>query len=125
MRIFLLILRIVLAVIFVQTLLFKFGGHPDSIYIFSKIGVEPYGRIGLGVLELITAILLLFPRTVWIGSVLALGIVGGAIIMHLTILGIEIRDDGGKLFFIAIFSFILSLLVLYFYRKQIPFFSKK
>jgi len=89
------------------------------------VGLEPYGRIGLGIIELITAILLLFPRTVWIGAVLSLGIIGGAIFMHLTKLGIEVKNDGGKLFYIAIFSFMLSLVILYFYKKQIPIFNTK
>ena len=55
------VLRIAVAVIFIQTLYFKFTAHPDSVYIFSKLGVEPYGRIGLGIAELIAAVLILWP----------------------------------------------------------------
>ncbi|MEO1452065.1 MAG: DoxX family protein [Bacteroidota bacterium] len=91
----LILLRLVVAVILVQTLFFKFTAHPDSVYIFSTIGLEPFGRIGIGVLELIASILLLVPRTVWAGSVLSLGLMGGAIMMHLTQLGIEVQGDGG------------------------------
>src|SRR6056300_154335 len=93
-----LILRIVVAVILIQTLRFKFSAHPDSVYIFTKVGLEPYGRIGIGIAELITSILLLIPKTVWIGTILTIGIIGGAIIMHLTQIGIEVNNDGGILF---------------------------
>jgi len=115
-----LLLRIVIAIILLQTLRFKFSAHPDSVYIFTKTGMEPYGRIATGILELIAAILILLPRTVWIGALMTLGIIGGAIIMHLTLLGIEVNNDGGTLFVMALVIFILSAIVLWLYKKQIP-----
>lgn len=118
-----LILRITVAIILIQTLRFKFSAHPDSVYIFEKIGLEPYGRIGIGVLELISGMLLLIPKTVWIGATLTLGIIGGAIIMHLTQLGIEVKHDGGLLFATAILTFILSAIILYVYKKDMPYFK--
>lgn len=114
-------LRVIVAIILIQTLRFKFTGHEDSIYIFSKVGLEPYGRIGIGILELIAGILLLIPKTVWTGAILTLGIIGGAIIMHLTQLGIEVKADGGVLFITAVVTFILSAIILFFYKKDIPF----
>ncbi len=117
-----LLLRIVVAIILIQTLRFKFTAHPDSVYIFSKVGLEPYGRIGTGITELIAGILLLIPKTIWIGAMLTLGIIGGAIMMHLTKLGIEINNDGGVLFITAVITFILSALILWIERKQIKFF---
>lgn len=117
-------LRIIIAVILIQTLRFKFTAHPDSVYIFEKVGLEPLGRIGIGVLELIAGILLLIPKTVWIGATLTLGVIGGAIIMHLTKLGIEINNDSGVLFATAILTFVLSAIVLYLYKKDIPFINK-
>jgi uncharacterized membrane protein YphA (DoxX/SURF4 family) len=120
-----LILRIVIAVILIQTLRFKFTAHEDSIYIFETIGLEPYGRIGIGILELIASILLLIPKTVWAGALLTLGLIGGAIMMHLTQLGIVVKNDGGLLFITAIATFILSAIVLYMYRKEIPMCGKK
>ena len=117
-------LRIVVAVILLQTLRFKFTAHPDSVYIFTQVGMEPIGRIGIGIMELISAILILIPRTVWIGAGLTAGIIGGAIMMHLTILGIEVNGDGGQLFYMAILTFVLSLVVLWFYRKEIPILNK-
>lgn len=118
-------LRLIIAIILIQTLRFKFTAHPDSVYIFTKVGLEPYGRIGIGIVELIAGILLLIPKTVWAGAILAIGVLGGAIMMHLTLLGIEINNDKGVLFFTALVTFILSLTLLYLYRKDIPFIGKK
>ncbi|WP_299224324.1 DoxX family protein [uncultured Psychroserpens sp.] len=120
-----LILRIAVAIILIQTLRFKFSAHPDSVYIFTKVGLEPYGRIGIGIAELIAGILLLIPRTVWLGAVLTLGIIGGAIMMHLTQLGIEVNNDGGVLFTTAIITFVLSGIILYIYRRDLPLIGKK
>lgn len=120
-----LILRVIVAVILIQTLRFKFTAHPDSVYIFETVGLEPYGRIVIGVLEAIAGILLLIPKTVWAGATLTLGVIGGAIFMHLTKLGIEINNDGGILFATAILTFILALYILFQYKKDIPFIIKR
>lgn len=120
-----LVLRIAVAIILIQTLRFKFTAHPDSVYIFETVGLEPVGRIGIGVLELIAGILLLIPKTVWAGATLTLGLMGGAIMMHLTQLGIEVRGDGGVLFYTAIVTFILSAIILYNQKNNIPLIGKK
>lgn len=117
-----LLLRIIVAIILIQTLRFKFTAHPDSVYIFTKVGLEPYGRIGTGIIELIAGVLLLIPKTIWIGAMLTLGIIGGAIMMHLTKLGIEINNDGGVLFITAVATFVLSAVILWMNRKDIKFF---
>ncbi|MDY8138599.1 DoxX family membrane protein [Aquimarina sp. 2201CG5-10] len=117
-----LLLRIIVAIILIQTLRFKFTAHPDSVYIFTKVGLEPYGRIGTGVVELLAGILLLIPKTIWIGAALTLGIIGGAILMHVTKLGIEINNDGGVLFITAVITFVLSAVILWINRKQVKFF---
>ncbi len=120
-----LVLRITVAIIFLQTLYFKFTAHPDSVYIFKALGAEPYGRIGLGVLELITSILILVPRTKLIGILLSLGIISGAIFSHLLVLGFNVKGDGGNLFFLAIVVFVASLLLLYIHRNEFqPQFKK-
>ncbi len=118
-------LRLIVAIILIQTLRFKFTAHPDSVYIFETVGLEPVGRIGIGVLELIAGILLLIPKTVWAGATLTLGLIGGAIFMHLTMLGIEVRDDNGVLFITAVVTFILSAIILYIYKKEIPIIGKR
>lgn len=119
-----LILRIIIALILIQTLRFKFLAHPDSVFIFQTVGLEPYGRIGIGILELIAGILLLIRKTVWVGAILTLGIIGGAIIMHLTKIGIVVNNDQGLLFATACATFLLSSIILNTYKKDVPFLRK-
>ena len=115
--------RIVVAVILFQTLFFKFTGAEESKYIFSTLmgpELEAYGRIGSGVVELIAVILLLIPATAWVGALLALGTISGAIFSHLTKLGLVVKDDGGLLFGLACTVFVLSGLVLVAHRRELP-----
>ena len=116
-----LVLRIIVAVILLQTLRFKFLLHPDSIYIFTQVGMEPWGRIGIGVLELIASILLFLSKKIWLGAGLSAGLTAGAVTMHLTMIGIEVKGDGGTLFYTAIATLILSLMILWVKKKDIPF----
>ena len=116
-----LVLRIIVAGILIQTLRFKFTGHPDSVYLFTQLGVEPYGRIATGIIELITGVLLLIPKTAWAGALVALGVMTGAIISHLTVLGIDFKGDGGTLFYTGIATWVVSAIIAYIYRKDIPF----
>lgn len=116
------LLRLVAAIILLQTLFFKFTASPESVYIFTKVGMEPWGRIGSGVAELIAAILILIPRTTWLGALLAIGIMSGAIFFHLTTLGIEVQGDGGLLFLYALIVFICCaiLLITIYTSNQLP-----
>jgi hypothetical protein len=114
-------LRLTSAAILLQTLFFKFTGSAESVYIFTRVGAEPWGRLGSGVVELIAAILLLVPSTTALGALLALGLMAGAIASHLTVLGVEVMGDGGLLFGLAIIVFLASLVVLSLHRSQIPF----
>jgi putative oxidoreductase len=114
------IAQIAVAVILLQTLFFKFTGAEESVYIFSTIHAEPWGRIGSGVIELVAALLLLIPALAPFGAVLALGSMAGAILTHLTVLGIEVKGDGGLLFALAITAFVGSAVVLLVRRAQLP-----
>lgn len=116
--------RIVAAVIMVQTLYFKFTAAPESVYIFTTVGMEPWGRIGVGVLELVASVLILIPATAWLGAGLALGLMAGAIGMHLTMLGIEVQGDHGQLFAYALIVAICSVLVLWYNTERIMEFVK-
>ncbi len=113
------ILRLVAAVIMLQTLFFKFTAAPESVYIFSTLGMEPWGRIGIGILELIAAILILYPRTTGFGAVLATGLMAGALLSHLTKLGIVVQDDGGLLFMYALLVFVSSAVLAWVYKAQV------
>jgi uncharacterized membrane protein YphA (DoxX/SURF4 family) len=119
------ILRLIPAIILLQTLYFKFSGAPESVYIFETLGLEPVGRIGSGIAELIASILLLIPKTAWAGAGLSLGVISGAIVSHLTQLGIEVQGDGGFLFILAVIVFVFSAIVLWMNRKEIPVIGKR
>jgi len=112
-------LRVLAALIMLQTLFFKFTGAEESVYIFSQLGIEPWGRIGTGIAELIASILILIPRTTPLGALLGLGIMSGALFFHLTKLGIVVRDDHGQLFIYALLVFISCLILAWSFRKQI------
>jgi uncharacterized membrane protein YphA (DoxX/SURF4 family) len=113
-------LQLAAAGILLQTLFFKFTGAEESVYIFTTLGVEPWGRIGSGIAELIASVLLLVPATVPVGAALAVGVMAGAIFSHLTVLGIEVKGDGGLLFGLAIAVFLACLVVLAIRRTQVP-----
>ena len=115
----LLALRLVVAAILVQTLYFKFTGAPESVYIFQTLGAEPWGRLGSGVAELIAAVLLLLPRTAGIGAVLSMGIISGALLSHLTLLGFEVQGDGGLLFGLAVAVFVGSAIIAWAHRDAL------
>ena len=131
--------RIVAALILLQTLFFKFTAAPESVYIFTKLGafihaylpfasigtVEVSGRIGSGIMELIAAVLLLTPRFVWAGAILAMAATGGALVSHLTFLGVEVQGDKGLLFVLAVTVVITSAIALFLHHMQIPVFGKR
>tara|TARA_R110000796_G_scaffold74374_1_gene167348 strand:- start:346592 stop:346990 length:399 start_codon:yes stop_codon:yes gene_type:complete len=105
------IFRLLAALIMLQTLFFKFTGAEESIYIFTQVGMEPWGRYMTGVVELIASVLLLTNRYEW-GALLGLGTISGAILFHLTKLGIEVQGDGGYLFALAIAVFVSCMTIL-------------
>ena len=120
-------LQFAVAGILLQTLFFKFTGAEESVYIFSTVGrffgvpvIEPWGRIGSGVVELIASLLLIVPATASSGAVLTMGVMAGAVLSHLFVLGIEVKGDGGLLFTLALAAFIGSAVVLALRREQIP-----
>ena len=110
---------IIAALVLLQTLYFKFTAAPESVYIFSELGLEPYGRIGAGILELIVAILLLIKRTSLLGAILGLGVIVGALFSHIFVLGIEVQDDGGLLFGLALLVFVLCLIVILIQKEKL------
>jgi hypothetical protein len=114
------LVRLMVAGILLQTLFFKFTAAEESVYIFTKLGIEPFGRLGSGIAELIAAVLILIPSTIGIGSFIAVGVIFGALVSHLTILGIEVQGDGGTLFYLALAVFVGSSWLFWLHKKQIP-----
>ncbi|MEO6669566.1 MAG: DoxX family protein [Ferruginibacter sp.] len=124
------ILRLIAAIILLQTLYFKFTAQPESVELFTKLGVEPWGRIGTGVIELITSILLLLPSTIAVGALLGIGVMAGAILSHIMVIGIQSQGDGGQLFILALIVLVCCLSLLALEKKQVAvlankFFKKK
>src|SRR5205809_3124815 len=113
------ICRVAAAVILLQTLFFKFTAAPESVYIFTKVGLEPWGRIGSGIAELIAAILILIPATIWLGAGLALAVMAGTVFSHLTVLGIVVMNDGGLLFGLAFAVATCSIVLLFLQRRRV------
>jgi len=114
------ICRVAAAVILLQTLFFKFTAAPESVYIFTKVGLEPWGRIGSGIAELVAAILILIPATTWLGAGLALAVMLGAIFSHLTVLGVVVMNDGGLLFGLALVVATCCAVLLFLQRRRVP-----
>lgn len=102
-----------------QTLFFKFSGASESIYIFSTLGIEPWGRFLLGTMELLSIILLWIPKTTLYALILILGMMSGAIASHLFILGIQIMGDGGELFILGLVTWLASAVLLFSRREEI------
>ncbi len=113
------------AIILAQTLYFKFTGAEESVWIFQQLGAEPIGRLGSGVAELICVILLIIPRTAWMGALLGLGVISGAILSHLFLLGIEVKGDGGLLFYLALVVWVCCAVVLWKEREKVIQLVKK
>lgn len=119
-KIFILIVKLIAVVILLQTLYFKFSGAEESVYIFSKLGAEPYGRIGSGVVELIASVLILIPRTTLLGALIGFGTMLGAILSHLFLLGISVKNDGGELFTLAIITLLCCIILIFQNKDKIP-----
>lgn len=111
----------VAAGIMLQTLYFKFTAQPESVYIFTTLGLEPYGRIASGIAELIASLLLIAPKTRIYGAIIGLGVISGAILSHLTQLGIVVQNDSGQLFIMALLVFIACAIIAWFHRANVPF----
>jgi hypothetical protein len=114
------VLQVSVAAILLQTLFFKFTGAEESVYIFTTLGAEPFGRYASGVAELVASALLLIPGFAPYGALLSLAVITGAIVSHLTILGIEVRGDGGLLFALAVIVFVCSLAILALRWRELP-----
>lgn len=115
------ILKLVVAIILLQTLYYKFTAKPESVHIFTTLGAEPYGRIGSGIVELIASVLLFINSTRFLGAFIAMGTMLAALFSHLFILGIEVNNDGGTLFVLALITFVFSSILVYRFRKDCHF----
>lgn len=125
MNYFIFFLKIIVALILLQTLYFKFSASAESVYIFEKLGMEPIGRIGSGIVELIASILIFVDKTKFYAALTIVGTMLGAILSHIFVLGIEIMNDGGSLFALALITFIFSLMLAVFFISDLKKLNNK
>jgi hypothetical protein len=114
------IIKLTAVIILLQTLYFKFSAASESVYIFSALGIEPFGRIGSGIVELIASVLILIPRITLLGALIGSGTMAAAILSHLLVLGIVVQNDGGTLFMLAVITFLCCAVLVFQNRKGIP-----
>ncbi len=119
------VLRLIAAIIMLQTLYFKFSGSEESVYIFTQMGIEPWGRYATGIAELIASILILYKPLTAFGSLMAVGIMSGALVSHILVLGIVVKDDNGLLFSYALIVWLASAILTWLNRVQLADFLKK
>ena len=135
------VLAIFVAIVFVQSLFFKFTNSFETQHIFTTIG-DWMGSIGLpafiasgfatwggytvGSVELIASILLLIRRTQPLGALIGFLVISGAIFFHLfTPLGVSVvideagNRDGGQLFALAVGVFISTILIMWLRRGEL------
>lgn len=117
--------QVLAAVILAQTLYFKFTYAPETRHIFGPLGGRPAATF-VGLLELACVAQLLVPRTAAFGAVLALALMGGALMTHLTMIGVAVTNpdtgesDGGLLFGLALVVALCALVVLAFRWRDLP-----
>lgn len=116
------ILQIVVAVLLAQASVFKLISDPDTVSLFTKLGMEPHGRIMTGIFELLACILLLIPVSSIYGALLAAGLMSGALLGHITKLGFT--GPEGELGIMAILILLASLVILFLRRAQLPFIAR-
>ena len=135
-----LVFKIIISIILLQTLYFKFTGQIESKYIFSKLMAEPYGRFATGIIELFASIFLFIPTLQFLGLGMILGSMFGALTSHIFVLGLAIKgnfegqtvqDDHGILFTLLLVilfsSFVIISLNFYDfieYIKKVPLIKK-
>lgn len=117
-EVFVWIIKGIAAFIMLQTLFFKFSASEESVFIFSTLGIEPWGRIGTGVIELVASLLLIIPKTAFLGALISIGLMSGAIFSHLLFLGIEVKNDKGQLFLFALIVFFISIYIAFLNKSQ-------
>lgn len=117
------ILRVIISILLGQTLYFKFTGAEESVDLFTKLGMEPWGRYGTGVAELAAIVLILYPKTIVYGAAVAAGLMVGALGSHVQTLGFA--GDMGVLAGMAFVVLASSVAVLLMHRSAWPIFSSK
>lgn len=102
------ILVVIAAVILIYNAYIKLSSNPGAIQLFSSLGLEPFGRFTIGLLELAAAVLMIFPGTVKYGAVLGSILMSGVIVIHITKLGIALNGNY-SFFFMGVIAFLCCI----------------
>ena len=107
--------QLIIAGIFIPIGILKFMNNPADLEIFSQLGMEPAGRYIIGVLEILAGLMVLTNAVAAMGAFLGVGVMLGAMLAHMTVLGID------QTHFILLFIVFLSCCIVSFIRrKQLP-----
>jgi putative oxidoreductase len=81
------VLQIAAAGMFLMVGFLKLSGNPQLVGLFEAIGIGQWFRYLTGTLEVAGAFLLLIPRTSGLGALMLTGVMVGAVMTHLFIVG--------------------------------------
>ena len=81
------ILQIAAAGMFLMVGFLKLSGNAQLVGLFEAIGLGQWFRYLTGTLEVAGAILLLIPRTSGLGALMLAGVMAGAVMTHLFVVG--------------------------------------
>jgi len=81
------VLQIAAAGVFLMVGFLKLSGNAQLVGLFQAIGLGQWFRYLTGTLEVAGAILLLIPRTSGLGALMLVGVMVGAVMTHLFIVG--------------------------------------
>ena len=112
--------QVIAAAVMVAAGFIKLQGGPVDIFIFEKLGMEPFGRYLITVLEFTAGILLVWPSFSVLGALLSVGTMIGASIAHATVLGFSVQGDGGMHVGLLVLVFVTSGVVLWARRRSLP-----
>jgi uncharacterized membrane protein YphA (DoxX/SURF4 family) len=116
-------LRLVPAAILAIAVPAKFIGDPGTVAIFTQLGAEPTGRVATGVFELVAVVLLLVPGVTIYGALFTAGLMSGAILSHLAVLGVA-PDGDPSMFVMAAVAFMAASSTVWHRRREIPLIGK-
>lgn len=113
------IAQLVAAAILAMTLPFKFSGAEETVRLFDTLGAGSAGRIGSAIMETLAVVMLLTPQLAALGGLLTLGLMSGAILSHIFVLGI-FWDGDAQLFAMAVIAFAAAAAVVLLRRRELP-----
>lgn len=116
-------LTVIITIIVLQSVYFKFTGGAEMVYVFRALNVEPFGRYLSALMEFAACMLLYFQKTRLLGATLTMFLMLLAMLAHFCFLGLEVLGDAAIMFMLALMTFSLSSILIYRYREDCNFLS--